>query len=186
MTAIVVAREGERPIKAWAANDAGEPIVPIEDQARQQLRNIAKMPFVFRHVAATPDVHWGMGATVGSVIPTEGAVIPAAVGVDGWDVLWSKGQQTVKLAENRCEDAYSAKPRLSLRNLQKLTVTDVSFGSRLQKLLLTVKTEDGREAILDGWDDYLEERFHLTEGGGVPVRPFSARFYFEDPRPAKR
>jgi len=82
MTAIVEAREGERPIKTWVANEAGEPIVPIEDQARQQLRNIAKMPFVFRHVAAMPDVHWGMGATVGSVIPTQRAIIPAAVGVD--------------------------------------------------------------------------------------------------------
>ena len=42
----------------------------------------AAMPFVFRHVAAMPDVHVGIGATVGSVIPTKGAVIPAAVGVD--------------------------------------------------------------------------------------------------------
>ncbi len=82
MTAIVEAREGQRPIKTWVANEAGEPIVPVEDKARQQLRNIAKLPFVFRHVAAMPDVHWGMGATVGSVIPTEGAIIPAAVGVD--------------------------------------------------------------------------------------------------------
>lgn len=102
--------------------------------------------------------------------------------------LWSKGQQTVKLAENRCEDSYPAKPRLTLRNLQKLTVTNVSFGSHLQKLLITVKTEDGREAILDGWNgyDYLEERFHLTGVSGVGVKPFSARFYFEDPRPPRK
>ncbi len=53
-------------IKTWVANDADEPIVPIEDQAMQQLRNIAKMPFVFRHVAAMPDVHWGMGASSAS------------------------------------------------------------------------------------------------------------------------
>src|SRR4029079_1611899 len=64
------------PIKAWTRG------VPIEDQAKQQLRNLAGMPFIFRHVAAMPDVHWAMGATVGSVIATKGAIIPAAVGVD--------------------------------------------------------------------------------------------------------
>ena len=64
------------PIKAWTRG------VQVEDQAKQQLRNLASMPFIHRHVAAMPDVHWGMGATVGSVIATKGAIIPAAVGVD--------------------------------------------------------------------------------------------------------
>jgi tRNA-splicing ligase RtcB (3'-phosphate/5'-hydroxy nucleic acid ligase) len=64
------------PIKAWTRG------VPVEDQAKQQLRNLATLPFIFKHVAAMPDVHWGMGATVGSVIATKGAIIPAAVGVD--------------------------------------------------------------------------------------------------------
>lgn len=63
-------------IKAWIDG------VPLEDQARKQLDNIAAMPFVHKHVAIMPDCHWGMGATVGSVIPTKGAIIPAAVGVD--------------------------------------------------------------------------------------------------------
>src|SRR2546425_12260912 len=53
-----------------------------EDQARKQLLNVAQLPFIFKWVAAMPDVHWGIGATVGSVIPTKGAIIPAAVGVD--------------------------------------------------------------------------------------------------------
>src|SRR5437879_5594377 len=64
------------PVKAWTKG------VPLEDQARQQLLNVAQLPFIFRWVAAMPDVHWGIGATVGSVIPTKGAIIPAAVGVD--------------------------------------------------------------------------------------------------------
>src|SRR5262245_49376493 len=64
------------PIKAWTKG------VPLEDAAARQLRNVAKLPFVYKWVAAMPDVHWGIGATVGSVIPTEGAIIPAAVGVD--------------------------------------------------------------------------------------------------------
>lgn len=64
------------PIKAWTRG------VGVEDVAKQQLRNLASMPFIHKHVAAMPDVHWGMGATVGSVIATKGAIIPAAVGVD--------------------------------------------------------------------------------------------------------
>jgi tRNA-splicing ligase RtcB len=63
-------------IKAWTRG------VQVEDQAKQQLRNLASMPFIHSHIAAMPDVHWGMGATVGSVIATKGAIIPAAVGVD--------------------------------------------------------------------------------------------------------
>jgi len=54
----------------------------VEDQAITQLENVASLPFIFKHVAAMPDVHFGYGATVGSVIPTIGAVVPAAVGVD--------------------------------------------------------------------------------------------------------
>lgn len=64
------------PIKAWTRG------VPVEDQAAAQLRNIARLPFIHRWVAVMPDVHLGIGATVGSVIPTAEAIIPAAVGVD--------------------------------------------------------------------------------------------------------
>ncbi|MBB4613384.1 RtcB family protein [Novosphingobium taihuense] len=67
---------GGVPIKMWTRG------VPVEDEARAQLMRAAQMPFIFKHVAAMPDVHVGIGATVGSVIPTRGAVIPAAVGVD--------------------------------------------------------------------------------------------------------
>lgn len=64
------------PIKMWTKG------VPVEDEARRQLENAARLPVVFKHVAAMPDVHLGIGATVGSVIPTIKAIIPAAVGVD--------------------------------------------------------------------------------------------------------
>jgi len=67
---------GGAPIKAWVHG------VEVEDRAREQLRRIAQLPFVHRHVAVMPDVHLGKGATIGSVIPTEGAIVPAAVGVD--------------------------------------------------------------------------------------------------------
>src|SRR2546428_5898253 len=72
----VIKPEHGVPIKAWTRG------VPLEDTARQQLLNVAQLPFIYKWVAAMPDVHWGIGATVGSVIPTRGAIIPAAVGVD--------------------------------------------------------------------------------------------------------
>lgn len=72
----VIETQNGVPIKAWTKG------VLLDDRAKEQLINVAKMPFVHRWVAAMPDVHWGIGATVGSVIPTKGAIIPAAVGVD--------------------------------------------------------------------------------------------------------
>jgi tRNA-splicing ligase RtcB len=57
---------GGVPVEAWTKG------VAVEAAAEQQLRNIAGLPFVFRHVVAMPDVHIGIGATVGSVIPTKG------------------------------------------------------------------------------------------------------------------
>ncbi len=67
---------GGVPVRAWTRG------VAFEDGAQRQLFNVARLPFVHSHVAAMPDVHFGMGATIGSVIPTRGAIVPAAVGVD--------------------------------------------------------------------------------------------------------
>ena len=67
---------GGVPLKMWTRG------VPVEDAAKRQLANAARLPIVFKHIAAMPDVHLGIGATVGSVIPTLRAIIPAAVGVD--------------------------------------------------------------------------------------------------------
>ncbi len=68
--------EGGVPVRSWTVG------VPFEAHAREQVRRVARMPFIHGWVAVMPDVHAGMGATVGSVIPTAGAVMPAAVGVD--------------------------------------------------------------------------------------------------------
>ncbi len=72
----VLHEKGHFPVKAWTRD------VPFNENAKQQLKNIAQMPFIHKWVAAMPDVHYGLGATIGSVIPTTGAIIPAAVGVD--------------------------------------------------------------------------------------------------------
>jgi tRNA-splicing ligase RtcB (3'-phosphate/5'-hydroxy nucleic acid ligase) len=89
MPVIQEIREGRVPVEVYT----GE----IEAAARQQLVNISTLPIVHHHVAAMPDVHLGIGATVGSVIPTKAAIIPAAVGVDiGCGMIASRLSLTAK------------------------------------------------------------------------------------------
>ena len=64
-------------VKAWVNG------VDFASNARDQVDNIASMPFIHKHVAIMPDVHLGIGATIGSVVPTTGAIIPAAVAALG-------------------------------------------------------------------------------------------------------
>ncbi|NEP45595.1 MAG: RtcB family protein, partial [Okeania sp. SIO2H7] len=65
----------EKPVLSWANHD-------LDHKEQQMARNVASLPFVFKHVALMPDVHLGKGALIGSVIATKEAIIPAAVGVD--------------------------------------------------------------------------------------------------------
>lgn len=71
-----VVQEDGKPIKMWTDH------VPVEGEAVEQLVKLSKLPFIFKHLAVMPDCHVGKGSTVGTVIATQGAVIPAAVGVD--------------------------------------------------------------------------------------------------------
>lgn len=76
MNKFSIHESGGVPLKLWDSHQ------PFEAGAMQQLRNVASLPFVHSHIAGMPDVHWGKGATVGSVIATKQAIVPAAVGVD--------------------------------------------------------------------------------------------------------
>lgn len=71
-----VLQSGGVPIKHWTKG------VEFEKEAQQQVINVASLPFIHKHIAIMSDTHFGMGATIGSVIPTTGAIIPAAIGVD--------------------------------------------------------------------------------------------------------
>jgi len=93
----VMQYENGRPIKMWTKG------VPVEDEAKKQLANTSRMPFIYKHIAVMPDVHLGKGSTIGSVIPTLGAVIPAAVGVDiGCGMMAAK--TTLHANDNHTED----------------------------------------------------------------------------------
>jgi tRNA-splicing ligase RtcB len=71
---LTLEQPGRVPVHVWTAD--------VDEASRRQLLNIASLPIVHHHVAAMPDVHLGIGATIGSVIATQRAIIPAAVGVD--------------------------------------------------------------------------------------------------------
>jgi len=89
-----VITEGRVPVKVYTAE--------IEAGARQQLLNVSQLPIVFHHVAAMPDVHAGIGATVGSVIATDRAIIPAAVGVDiGCGMIASRTSLTAEALDEK-------------------------------------------------------------------------------------
>jgi len=98
-----IAVAGGAPLKMWTKN------VQIEDEAIAQMKNVARLPIVHKHVAAMPDCHFGIGATVGSVIPTKGAIIPAAVGVDigcgmmAWKLTLTANELPDNLAKIRAD-----------------------------------------------------------------------------------
>jgi len=123
------------PIKMWTDG------VPIEEAAMKQLINVASLPFIHKHVAVMPDVHWGMGATVGSVIPTTGAIIPAAVGVDiGCGMMAAR----LKLRASDLPDDLSA------------------IRSAIEAAVPHGRTNNGRENDRGAWGEAQEMRPDLS------------------------
>ena len=145
------------PIKAYVNG------VQLEQQALQQLRNLAELPFIHHHVAAMPDVHWGMGATVGSVIATKGAIIPAAVGVD---IGCFRGDTKIPLLDGT---------QASLADLEqrKESFWVYSIGADMKVApgrAVCVKTRSNAElmrVVVSGGDEIIctpDHRFMLSDG----------------------
>ena len=140
------------PVKVWTNR--------VEPEAMQQLKNTASLPFVFRHVAAMPDVHLGIGATVGSVVATKGAVCPAAVGVDiGCGMI---ARKTSVPAE-----------RLRLEDLKKLRHSiereiPVGFEQKREPFEAALDWMQGRQRPHAASDSLMRKAVHQlgTLGGG--------------------
>lgn len=147
-----------RPIKAWTDG------VQIEDCAMQQLHNLAAMPFIHSHVAVMPDVHWGMGATVGSVIATKGAVIPAAVGVDiGCGMIAAK----TSLVANDLPD-----------NLHGVRVA-------IEEMIPHGRTKNGQPGDVGAWDeppDKVLGAYAAMSGGFDGIAKKHPRLFKRNPR----
>ena len=147
----VIEVEGGVPIYAWVKG------VPFEEAARTQVENVARLTCVHPHVAVMPDVHAGKGSTVGCVIPTMGAVIPAAVGVDiGCGMLAARTSLTLSdLGAHRNEGAY----RERLKRIRSEIEARVPHG----------RTDNGGYEDVGAWKkipEYVDQEWHvwLAEG----------------------
>lgn len=137
--------KGEKAlIKSWTDG------VPFDSNARDQVKRLALLPFIHRHVAVMPDVHWGLGATVGSVIPTMNAIIPAAVGVDiGCGMVAARTSLTASDLPDSLKDIRS--------NIER----DVPVGRMAHKGL----SRHASESSLVGLDQLIEKHPGLTSRG---------------------
>lgn len=144
----VITEQGNKPIKAWIdTKEDGSP--NIEDSALSQLRNLSRLPFIHSNgVAVMPDVHAGIGSTVGTVIATDKAVIPAAVGVDigcgmnavrlslkahqlpdNLSIIRSAIESAVPLGKGGQTDVYASN---NLKELPFNVLTELFKGDRVQ------------------------------------------------------
>ena len=134
------------PLKLWDSHGA------FDDGAMDQLRNVASLPFIHSHVAGMPDVHWGMGAAIGSVIATKGVIIPAAVGVD-----IGCGMMAVKLS------------------LKASDLPDNLYQIRcdIEAAVPHGRTDNGGENDVGGWGEELshdaKSRWHSLENRYVSI-----------------
>lgn len=141
----VINEPGAVPIKLWTRG------VPLEDEAREQLINIARLPFIHRWVAVMPDVHLGKGATVGSVVPTIGAIVPAAVGVDiGCGMIAARTTLTASDLPDNLAGIRSA--------IERAVPHGRTVGAR-DKGAWSMPPQ----AALDGWDGLQQDFAYITE-----------------------
>lgn len=135
------------PVKIWS------PLEQVESGALDQLKNISALPFVFKHVAAMPDVHLGKGATVGSVIATKGAVVPAAVGVDiGCGMMALRTNLDYKIVQDKIKQIrHSIERSIPVGHSanSKLTKTVEAWTGWHQFKDLNATKEYKRDGILD-------------------------------------
>lgn len=140
MSGPVTIESGRAPIKAWIHG------VDVDEGALRQLRQTALLPFIHRWVAAMPDIHFGLGATIGSVVPTKGAIVPAAVGVDiGCGMCAARTTLTASDLPDTLRELRS--------NVEKLVPHGMTRGARDKG-----SWHEAPRLVTSGWK-HLEDRF---------------------------
>lgn len=144
MSGPTIIESGRAPIKAWIDG------VDVDEGAIRQLRQTAQLPFVHRWVAAMPDVHFGLGATIGSVVPTKGAIVPSAVGVDiGCGMCAARTTLVASDLPDTLRELRS--------NVEKLVPHGMTHGKRDRG-----SWQDPPKVVTHGWAA-LEDRFAAIE-----------------------
>jgi tRNA-splicing ligase RtcB len=159
----------KNPIKLWVGEKDGRP--DVEQAALNQLINVANLPIIHDHIAVMPDVHAGVGATVGSVIPCVNAVIPAAVGVDiGCGMCAVPTNLTANDLPDSLKDIrYSIEREIPVgfnayKDESHLLATEVGFfySSKVDGLLEKYKVREGKQSpvqqlgTLGGGNHFIE------------------------------
>lgn len=134
----------------------------IEPEALEQIKNTASVPILFKHVAVMPDTHYGKGSTVGTVLPTQDAVIPAAVGVDiGCGMIAVRTNRKAAGLADKLHDIRTGIER-------RIPMSAGRFNSKItdtaQKRIRELEQTDGAETankLSPNWRDQLG-----TLGGG--------------------
>jgi tRNA-splicing ligase RtcB (3'-phosphate/5'-hydroxy nucleic acid ligase) len=159
-----IVEQGRVPIKIWEPEG-----FPTEHEALNQLRNVASLPVVGPHVAVMPDVHFGIGATVGSVIPTNHAIIPAAVGVDiGCGMMAVKTALTMNDVADKTKKIFDA-----LENSIPVGGPGAKGSWNTQQGWWKIPTEIEAAWALEFEDDYADILFKHPLVGGRKQRGFS-------------
>ena len=154
----VLGGEGLSPIKCWTVG------VPFEDAAKQQLRGIAKMPFIHKWVAVMPDVHQGLGATVGSVGASKRAVIPAAVGVDiGCGMIAAK----TSLSASQLPDSLAALRTAIEAAVPHGRTDNAGPNDKGAWKDVPVRTQEAWATLLPGYKAIVEKHARLGRGHDV-------------------
>ena len=130
------AKNGVKPVKIYTRD--------IDNLAMTQLKNIAQLPIVHAHIAAMPDVHAGIGATVGSVIPTKSAIIPAAVGVD---IGCGMNAMRLSIKSSQLPD--------NLKGIREAIERAVPVGNRAHKMI-SARTKSS-QSLTSGVDRLFEK-----------------------------
>lgn len=164
-------KHGGGIVKMWTKH------VPIEESAIDQLKNMTMLPFIHSHIAVMPDVHWGNGATVGSVIPTKNAIVPASVGVDiGCGMCAVRTSLTshdmpanLKALRGQIEHAvpHGRSKRIGKKGKSNTRQRDVgSWGNPPNSILAAWRKleEDGFKEICDKYS-HLEKQNHMVHLG---------------------
>lgn len=175
-----ILKEDGKPIRIWAEIDQ------IEPKALEQLKNVARLPFVFHHLAAMPDVHLGVGATIGTVIASRGAISPAAVGVDiGCGMLavplGKRLEQLgrLKSVREKIEDVIPVgfKGHKTEQDMTGLRLASARIQSVWQKAPYQMGTLGGGNHFIEICDDGLGQAWLMLHSGSRNVGKATAEIH---------
>ncbi len=175
-----ILKEDGKPIRIWAEIDQ------IEPKALEQLKNVARLPFVFHHLAAMPDVHLGVGATIGTVIASRGAISPAAVGVDiGCGMLavplGKRLEQLgrLKSVREKIEDVIPVgfKGHKTEQDMTGLRLASARIQSVWQKAPYQIGTLGGGNHFIEICDDGLGQAWLMLHSGSRNVGKATAEIH---------